>query len=81
MRLLKSYANAGNAAADADAIKKLGNVIATDLPIIPIMYGAAWGEYNSSKITGFPSKTDPYDPAQPSTPYNEYVALQLHPAS
>lgn len=78
-RALKTYATAGSNAAQAAAIKTLGNIMATNLPVIPIMYGAAWGEYNSDKVTGFPSASDPYDPAQPSAPYNEYVVLQLKP--
>lgn len=76
---LKSYATSGSAQAQASAIKTLGNIMATNLPVIPIMYGAAWGEYNSDKVTGFPSASNPYDPAQPSVPMNEYVVLQLKP--
>jgi peptide/nickel transport system substrate-binding protein len=77
---LKAYASAGSAAEDAADVKALGAIVASQLPIIPVMYGAAWGEYNSSKVTGFPNATDPYDPAQPSAPWDEYVALQLRPA-
>jgi peptide/nickel transport system substrate-binding protein len=76
---LHTYATAGSAAADATAIKALGAIVSTQLPIIPVMYGAAWGEYNASKVTGFPSVKNPYDPAQPSAPSDEYVALQLKP--
>ncbi|MGH9018591.1 MAG: ABC transporter substrate-binding protein, partial [Acidimicrobiales bacterium] len=77
---LRAYAAAGDdQAAVRSAIDTLGHVVATNLPIIPVMYGAAWGEYNSSEVTGFPSKSDPYDPAQPAAPSDEYVVLQLHP--
>ncbi|MCL2393150.1 MAG: ABC transporter substrate-binding protein [Acidimicrobiaceae bacterium] len=76
---LHSYASSGSNKAQAAAIKTLGNIMATNLPVIPIMYGAAWGEYNSEKVTGFPSASNPYDPAQPSVPMNEYVVLQLKP--
>jgi peptide/nickel transport system substrate-binding protein len=78
---LKAYATAGSAAADDTAIKTLGNIVSTQLPIIPVMYGAAWGEYNASKVTGFPTASNPYDPAQPSSPSNEYVVLQLKPVA
>jgi peptide/nickel transport system substrate-binding protein len=77
---LKAYASAGSSAETASDITALGNVVATQLPIIPVMYGAAWGEYNSAKVTGFPSAANPYDPAQPSAPSNEYVVVQLTPA-
>jgi peptide/nickel transport system substrate-binding protein len=78
---LHAYASAGTPAQDATEIAALGNIVATQLPIIPVMYGAAWGEYNASKVTGFPTPANPYDPAQPSAPSNEYVALQLRPAT
>ena len=78
---LHDYATAGTAAAGNAAVQTLGTIMATQLPVIPVMYGAAWGEYNSSKVTGFPSAANPYDPAQPSVPFDEYVVLQLKPAS
>ncbi len=78
---LQSYATAGDDTAAKAAVAQLGSIVAQQLPIIPVMYGAAWGEYNSSKVTGFPSASNPYDPAQPSAPFNEYVILQLHPVS
>jgi peptide/nickel transport system substrate-binding protein len=74
---LKAYASAGTQAQARQDVATLGSIVASQLPIIPIMYGAAWGEYNSSKITGFPSPSNPYDPAQPAVPSNEYVVLQL----
>ncbi|MDE3203736.1 MAG: ABC transporter substrate-binding protein [Acidobacteriota bacterium] len=76
---LQAYASAGSDTAAKAAVTQLGNIVAQQLPIIPVMYGAAWGEYNSSKVTGFPTQSNPYDPAQPSVPFNEYVILQLHP--
>jgi peptide/nickel transport system substrate-binding protein len=76
---LTAYASAGTTAAAKADVAKLGAIVASQLPIIPVMYGAAWGEYNSSKITGFPSASNPYDPAQPAVPSNEYVVLQLAP--
>jgi peptide/nickel transport system substrate-binding protein len=76
---LKTYATAANTSVDDAAVKTLGRIVAAQLPIIPVMYGAAWGEYNSSQVTGFPTASNPYDPAQPSVPSTEYVVLQLKP--
>ncbi len=33
---------------------------ATEAPAIPLFPGPAWGEYNSSRFTGFPNEDDPY---------------------
>jgi peptide/nickel transport system substrate-binding protein len=55
--------------------------VATDLPVIPTVYGAAFDEYNSSGFTGWPSASDPYEIGQPGSPENEIVVLHLNPKS
>jgi peptide/nickel transport system substrate-binding protein len=55
--------------------------VATNLPVIPTVYGAAFDEYNSSDFTGWPSAKDPYEIGQPGSPQNEIVILHLKPKS
>jgi peptide/nickel transport system substrate-binding protein len=55
--------------------------VATQLPVIPTVYGAAFDEYNSSNFTGWPSAKDPYEIGQPGSPQNEIVILHLKPTS
>ncbi len=52
--------------------------VATNLPVIPTVYGAAFDEYNSTNYTGWPSAKDPYEIGQPGSPQNEIVVLHLH---
>ena len=52
--------------------------VATNLPVIPTVYGAAFDEYNSSNYTGWPSAKNPYEIGQPGSPQNEIVVLRLH---
>jgi peptide/nickel transport system substrate-binding protein len=33
---------------------------ATSAPAIPLFPGPQWGEYNTTRFTGFPSEEDPY---------------------
>lgn len=75
---LDAYASAAGPAAQRQAAQELGNLVATQVPIIPIMYGASWGEYNTSKVKGWPSQANNYDPVQPAVPWDEYTVLQLH---
>jgi peptide/nickel transport system substrate-binding protein len=55
--------------------------VATDLPVIPTVYGAAFDEYNSSAFSGWPSASNPYEIGQPGSPENEIVVLRLKPKS
>lgn len=53
--------------------------MATNLPLIPLVYGVAWSEVNGQQITGWPTPKNPYESAQPATPTNEVVVLHLRP--
>ena len=55
--------------------------VATNLPIIPTVYGVVFDEYNTSKFTGWPTASSPYESGSPNTPTNEVVILRLRPIS
>ncbi|HTS72763.1 MAG TPA: ABC transporter substrate-binding protein [Gaiellaceae bacterium] len=72
----------GTAVSTKDQLKYLAPIeryVATQLPVIPTVYGAAFDEYNTSKFTGWPSASNPYEEGQPNTPVNEVVVLHLKP--
>jgi peptide/nickel transport system substrate-binding protein len=62
-------------------VVSLEKIVATDLPVIPVFYGVAWFEYNTSKFTGWPTPSNPYAPGEPSGPFNEITVLRLRPVS
>lgn len=83
--LLNSFASASpsqTATQDAD-IEGLEKIVATQLPIIPMVFGVAWAEYSTVNFTGWPTQSGSgeYDPAQPEGPYDEVVILHLKPVS
>jgi peptide/nickel transport system substrate-binding protein len=78
---LAAFAGTTSATAQKAAIVSLEQIVATQLPVIPIFYGVAWDEYNTTHFTGWPGPTDEYDPGEPSGPFNEYTVLQLTPKS
>ena len=49
--------------------------------IIPTVYGVVFDEYNTSKFTGWPTASSPYESGSPNTPTNEVVILRLRPIS
>jgi peptide/nickel transport system substrate-binding protein len=55
--------------------------VAQNMPIIPTVYGVVFDEYNTSKFTGWPSESNPYESGSPNAPTNEVVILRLRPAS
>lgn len=65
------------------ALAPLEKYVATNLPIIPTVYGATWGQYNAGDFSGWPasSGSGQYETAQPSVPTNEVVILHLTPKS
>jgi peptide/nickel transport system substrate-binding protein len=62
-------------------LEPIEQYVATNLPVIPTVYGAAFDEYNSSHFSGWPSATNPYEIGQPGSPQNEIVVLHLTPTS
>jgi peptide/nickel transport system substrate-binding protein len=78
---LAAFAATTSPTAQKAAIVALEKIVATQLPVIPIFYGVAWDEYNTTNFTGWPGPTDEYAPGEPSGPFNEYTVLQLKPKS
>jgi len=78
---LQQFASTDSTATQLNDVVGLEKIVATQLPIIPMIFGVAWFEYNSSAYTGWPTQSDPYDPGQPEGPYDEYTIMHLKPVS
>lgn len=80
-KLLNDYASTNDPKAQAAAIDGIAQTMATKLPVIPLLYGAAWAQMNTKKFTGYPTAANPYMLGWPVSPSSEYTVLQLKPAS
>ena len=80
-RDLARLAAAPTVAAGKAALAPIAKFVASDLPIIPTVYGAAFMEYNDTSIVGWPSPQNPYESGSPNAPTNEVVVLHLRPRS
>jgi ABC-type transport system substrate-binding protein len=78
---LAEFANSNDQATQADALNKLQQIVATQAPVIPLLYGASWDEYSTKKFTGWPTPDNPYMNPTPNSPFMEYTVLQLTPVS
>ncbi len=76
---LSKVAAAPTLAAERVALAPIEKYMATNLPLIPLVYGVAWSEVNGQHVKGWPTPANPYETAQPATPTNEVVVLHLSP--
>lgn len=79
--LLNEFSTTDNTATQKAAIAGLGKIVATQLPVIPLVYGVAWYEYETNHFTGWPTPSDPYTVGQPSGFNMEITILHLRPIS
>lgn len=78
-RLLTQYAGSVDPTVQQQALAGLQQIMVTQVPSIPLVYGATWYEYNTSRFVGWPDQSHPYAvPAPYSSPDSEIVALNIH---
>ena len=80
--LLQQFATTSDPNKQKQAIQGLEKIMVDQVPYIPVLGGARWCEYTSTRFVGWPSDQNPYSSCAPYTfPDNEYVILHLQPAS
>ncbi len=58
--LLAAFAATSDEAEQKDIANQLQAIYAENAPAVPLFPGPQWGEFNTSRFTGFPSEDDPY---------------------
>jgi peptide/nickel transport system substrate-binding protein len=76
---LTQFAGSNNPATQQAALNTLQQVVATQAPVIPLLYGAAWYEYTTKNYTGWPTSSNQYNNPVPNDPYILATVLHLHP--
>ena len=56
---LAEFAGSNSSATQQDALNKLQQIVSTQAPVIPLLYGAAWYEYSTKNYTGWPTASQP----------------------
>ena len=77
---LATFAAAATPEAQQSAINTLANIVSTQAPVIPLLYGAGWFEYSSKNFVGWPTEDNSYIDPSPNQAQVEYVILHLKPA-
>jgi peptide/nickel transport system substrate-binding protein len=76
---VSAYENATTPAAETAALDSLQQLMSTDVPAVPVLYGAAWYQYSSLDYTGWPTSANPYISPAPNSQGYEYIILHLTP--
>lgn len=79
--LLTQWANATTTAARQSAMAGVEQAMVQQVPLIPLFYNVWFCEWTTSKVTGWPTTSNPYDVPEPSGPEAEYVVLHLTPVA
>ncbi len=78
---LAQFAGSNDPSVQQAAITKLENIMTTQVPVAPLLYGAAWWEYSTRDYTGWPSSSNPIMNPTTNSPYLEETILHLKPVS
>jgi peptide/nickel transport system substrate-binding protein len=69
--------NPSNATALTNAVQSLGNILTTQVPVAPLLYGADWDSYSTARFTGWVTAANPYMDPSPNDPELPYIMMQL----
>jgi peptide/nickel transport system substrate-binding protein len=76
---LAQFASSNSPSIQQAAITKLENIMSTQVPVAPLLYGAAWWEFSTRDYTGWPSSSNPFMNPTVNSPYLEETILHLTP--
>ncbi|MGD0448257.1 MAG: ABC transporter substrate-binding protein [Candidatus Dormibacteria bacterium] len=60
-------------------VQSLENIMSTQVPYVPLLYGADWNVFSSADYTNWPNQSHPYMDPSPSDPQMPYILMQLKP--
>ena len=78
---LGEFAGSNSPSVQKAAISSLENIMSTQVPVAPLLYGAAWFEFSTRDYTGWPSASNPFMNPSVNSPYLEETILHLKPVS
>jgi peptide/nickel transport system substrate-binding protein len=78
---LAQFAGSNSPSVQKAAITKLENIMTAQVPVAPLLYGAAWWEFSTRDYTGWPSSANPFINPTTNSPYLEETILHLRPVS
>src|ERR1035437_6810721 len=62
-------------------VQSLETIMSTQVPYVPLLYGADWNVFSSANYTGWPNQSHPYMNPSPRDPQMPYILMQLKPVA
>jgi peptide/nickel transport system substrate-binding protein len=72
--------NPADASALKAAVDTLENLVSTQVPVAPLLYGADWDEYSTAHYTGFVTQANQYMDPSPGDPQLPIILMHLKKA-
>ena len=72
---IERFEQSADAAVRLESAQELQKIFVENIPAIPLFLNPSWGAYNDSRITGFPSKENPYARLSPNHPPEQLLVL------
>jgi peptide/nickel transport system substrate-binding protein len=79
-RLVAELAQTTNVARQHQIVDQLQQITFTQLPVIALMYGASWNEYQTNHWVGWPTASNPYADPSATWPDELLIITHLRPA-
>lgn len=76
---IAAFEGATSEADQTTALNKMQSLFSTDVPAVPVLYGAAWYEFSTANFTGWPTSDNPFVNPSPRSQDYEYLILKLTP--
>jgi peptide/nickel transport system substrate-binding protein len=78
-RLFDRYQKTTSSSVQHQIIRQIQKVMLTQVPVIPVLEGISWYQYDTSTLTGWPTPSNPYaTPAPYAYPDWEVVLTSVH---
>ncbi|XXY45069.1 ABC transporter substrate-binding protein [Sorangium sp. So ce269] len=79
-KLLQQFESATELAEQKRILDELQMLYAQNAPVLPLFKNPSWGEYNTKRFTGFPTRENPYAKLSPNNPPEYLLVLtELRP--
>jgi peptide/nickel transport system substrate-binding protein len=72
--------NPADSSALKSAVDSLENLVSTQVPVAPLLYGADWDEYSTANYTGFVTQANQYMDPSPGDPQLPIILMHLKKA-